>query len=438
MAVRIKSVNKGSAAEKLGLRAGDTLLSADGNEINDMLDYQFYTSGPSLHLAVQRGGKLEYLQAEKGDYEPFGCEFETYLIDKKHSCANHCMFCFIDQMPKGLRETLYFKDDDERLSFLFGNYITLTNLSEREAERIIKMHISPINISVHTTDPDLRVRMMANKNAGKVLAYLDRFAEAGIQMNFQLVLCRGVNDGAALEKTLEDLCALYPAAASIAAVPSGLTRYRKGLYPLTAYDAQSSREVLDILERWGNHRKEQYGCRLVYPGDEWYLCAGRPIPPHAFYEDYPQLENGVGMWRLFQEEFFEELHAHRPRWPVLPRRMDLVTGTLAAPLISQSVEALSRRYPQVRLAVHPVRNDFFGGNVSVTGLVTATDIVAQCKGKLKSRHLGIPEVMLRDEKDRFLDDWTIPRLEKALGVKVHLLPCGGGALVRALLGFRLP
>ena len=256
MAVRIKSVNKGSAAEKLGLRAGDTLLSADGNEINDMLDYQFYTSGPSLHLAVQRGGKLEYLQAEKGDYEPFGCEFETYLIDKKHSCANHCMFCFIDQMPKGLRETLYFKDDDERLSFLFGNYITLTNLSEREAERIIKMHISPINISVHTTDPDLRVRMMANKNAGKVLAYLDRFAEAGIQMNFQLVLCRGVNDGAALEKTLEDLCALYPAAASIAAVPSGLTRYRKGLYPLTAYDAQSSREVLDILERWGNRCKE--------------------------------------------------------------------------------------------------------------------------------------------------------------------------------------
>ena len=234
MAVRIKSVNKGSAAEKLGLRAGDTLLSADGNEINDMLDYQFYTSGPSLHLAVQRGGKLEYLQAEKGEYEPFGCEFETYLIDKKHSCANHCMFCFIDQMPKGLRETLYFKDDDERLSFLFGNYITLTNLSEREAERIIKMHISPINISVHTTDPDLRVRMMANKNAGKVLAYLDRFAEAGIQMNFQLVLCRGVNDGAALEKTLEDLCALYPAAASIAAVPSGQTRYRKGLYPLTA------------------------------------------------------------------------------------------------------------------------------------------------------------------------------------------------------------
>ena len=438
MAIRIEQVDAGSEAEALGLAPGDELLSVDDNELNDSLDYDFYTDSSSFHLKARVADGIREWEVQRPQRGPFGCGFKTYLGDEKHTCSNHCMFCFIDQMPPGMRESLYFKDDDERLSFLFGNYITMTNMQDHEIDRIIKMHISPINISVHTTDPDLRVRMMANKNAGKVLAYLDRFAEAGIQMNFQLVLCRGVNDGAALEKTLEVLCALYPAAASIAAVPSGLTRYRKGLYPLTAYDAQSSREVLDILERWGNRCKEQYGCRLVYPGDEWYLCAGRPIPPHAFYEDYPQLENGVGMWRLFQEEFFEELHSHRPRWPVLPRKMDLVTGTLAAPLISQSVEALSRRYPQVRLAVHPVRNDFFGGNVSVTGLVTATDIVAQCKGKLKSRHLGIPEVMLRDEKDRFLDDWTIPRLEKALGVKVHLLPCGGGALVRALLGFRLP
>lgn len=438
MAVRIKSVDKGSAAEAAGLKAGDTLLSADGNEINDMLDYQFYTSGPQLSLAVQRGGRLDYLQVEKGEYEPFGCEFETYLIDKKHSCANHCMFCFIDQLPKGLRESLYFKDDDERLSFLFGNYITLTNLSEREAARIIKMRISPINISVHTTDPDLRVRMMANKNAGSTLAYLEQFARAGIQMNFQLVLCRGVNDGPALEKSLADLSALYPAVQSIAAVPSGLTRYRKGLYPLTPYDAASSRQVLDILEHWGNLCKEKYGSRLVYPADEWYLAAGRPIPPDAFYEDYPQLENGVGMWRLFSEEFAAALEHHKQRWPLLPRRMDLVTGTLAAPLITQAAQALSRRYPRLKLTVHPIRNDFFGGNVSVAGLVTATDIAAQCRGKLKSRHLGVPEVMLRDEKDRFLDDWTIQKLEKALGVKVHILPCGGGALAETLLAPRLP
>lgn len=438
MAIRIEQVDAGSEAEALGLAPGDELLSVDDNELNDSLDYDFYTDSSSFHLKARVADGIREWEVQRPQRGPFGCGFKTYLGDEKHTCSNHCMFCFIDQMPPGMRESLYFKDDDERLSFLFGNYITMTNMQDHEIDRIIKMHISPINISVHTTDPDLRVRMMANKNAGRVLEYLDRFAQAGIQMNFQLVLCRGINDGAALEKTLSDLCRLYPAAASIAAVPSGLTRYRKGLYPLTAYDAASSREVLDILERWGNRCKEQYGCRLVYPGDEWYLCAGRPVPPDAFYEDYPQLENGVGMWRLFHEEFFEELRAHRPRWPVLPRKMDLVTGTLAAPLIGQAAEALSRRYPQVRLTVHPVRNDFFGGNVSVTGLVTATDIVAQCKGKLKSRHLGVPEVMLRDEKDRFLDDWTIPRLEKALGVKVHLLPCGGGALARALLGFRLP
>ena len=343
----------------------------------------------------------------------------------------------LDQMPKGLRESLYFKDDDERLSFLFGNYITLTNLSEREAQRIIKMRISPINISVHTTDPALRVRMMANKNAGKVLGYLEQFAAAGVQMNCQLVLCRGVNDGEALEKTLADLTALYPAVQSIAAVPSGLTRYREGLYRLEAYDEASSIAALDILERWGNRCKEQYGCRLVYPGDEWYLCAHRPVPPAAFYEDFPQLENGVGMWRMFREEFLAALHSQKRRW-LLPRRMDLVTGTLASPLISECAAALCRRWPQLKLTVHPIKNNFFGGNVSVAGLVTATDIVAQCKGRLQSRHLGVPEVMLRDEKDRFLDDWTIPQLEKELGVKVHILPAGGGALAETLLAARLP
>ena len=434
MAVRIKSVNRGSPAERLGLRAGDMLLSADGNELNDMLDYQFYTAGQRFCLAARRGGQLCYLQAEKKDYEPFGCEFETYLIDKKHDCKNHCMFCFIDQLPGGLRESLYFKDDDERLSFLFGNYITLTNLSEREAGRIVKMHISPINISVHTTDPALRVRMMANKNAGAVLKYLDEFAAAGIRMNFQIVLCKGVNDGPALEKTLADLCGLHPAVRSIAAVPAGLTGHRQGLYPLEPFTAADSAAVLDILERWGNRCKEKYGSRIVYPGDELYLYAGRPVPPAAFYEDYPQLENGVGMWRLFHDGFLAELRRPRRPWLVAPRRLDVVTGTLAAPLIGQAMEALRQRFPQVRVTVHPLRNDFFGGNVSVAGLVTATDIAAQCKGRLKTRHLGVPEVMLRDERDRFLDDWTIQRLEKALKVKVRILPTDGAALARALLG----
>lgn len=436
MAVRVKNVQKGSAAERLGLTAGSMLYSADGNEINDMLDYQFYTSGTKFELAVMKQGKLDYLQVEKGDYEPLGCEFETYLIDQKHSCSNHCMFCFIDQLPPGLRDTLYFKDDDERLSFLFGNYVTLTNLSDHEVERIKKMHISPINISVHTTDPALRVRMMANRRAGETLKYLDEFAEAGIQMNCQLVLCRGVNDGDVLRRSLEKLTGMYPAVQSIAAVPSGLTRYRKGLYKLEPYDAASSAAVLDILEEQGAACKKKYGARIVYPGDEWYLCAGRAIPPGSFYEDYAQLENGVGMWRLFRDEFMAELQFYRRRWPV-PRRIDVATGTLAAPLITEMARALTLRHPTVQVAVHPIRNDFFGGNVSVAGLVTATDIVAQCKGRLKSRHLGVPDVMLRAERDRFLDDWTIQDLEKALKVKVHILPSGGGELVKALLAPRL-
>lgn len=432
MAVRIKDVQKGSAADVLGLTAGTMLYSADGNEINDMLDYQFYTSGANFELAVMKEGKLDYLKVEKGEYEPLGCDFETYLIDEKHSCSNHCMFCFIDQLPKGLRDTLYFKDDDERLSFLFGNYVTLTNLNDHEFERIKKMHISPINISVHTTNPELRVRMLANKRAGEVLKYLDEFAEAGIQMNCQLVLCRGVNDGDELRRTLDKLTQMYPAVQSIAAVPSGLTDYRKGLYKLEAYDQQSSCEVLDILEEYGNRCKEKYGDRVVYPGDEWYLCAQRPIPQGSFYGDYLQLENGVGMWRMFHDEFLAELEFTRRRWPI-PRRMDVVTGTLAAPLIEEMMGELMKRNRSVKIEVHAIKNNFFGGNVSVAGLVTATDIIAQCKGKLKSKHLGVPEVMLRDEKDLFLDSKSIQDLEQELGVKVHVLPNGGGDLVKKLL-----
>lgn len=435
MAVRIKSVQKGSAADVLGLTAGTMIYSADGNEINDMLDYQFYTSGANFELAVMKEGKLDYLKVEKGEYEPLGCDFETYLIDEKHSCSNHCMFCFIDQLPKGLRDTLYFKDDDERLSFLFGNYVTLTNLNDHEFERIKKMHISPINISVHTTNPELRVRMLANKRAGEVLKYLDEFAEAGIQMNCQLVLCRGVNDGDELRRTLDKLTQMYPAVQSIAAVPSGLTDYRKGLYKLEAYDQQSSCEVLDILEEYGNLCKEKYGDRVVYPGDEWYLCAQRPIPQGSFYGDYLQLENGVGMWRMFHDEFLAELEFTRRRWPI-PRRMDVVTGTLAAPLIEEMMGELMKRNPSVKIEVHAIKNNFFGGNVSVAGLVTATDIIAQCKGKLKSKHLGVPEVMLRDEKDLFLDSKSIQDLEQELGVKVHILPNGGGDLVKKLLSNR--
>lgn len=434
MAVRVRSVDKGSVAERLGITAGTMLLSADGHELNDMLDYQFYTTPASFSLAVSMGGKLQYLQVKKQEYLPLGCSFDTYLIDQQHACTNHCMFCFIDQLPPGLRESLYFKDDDERLSFLFGNYITMTNLSQREVDRIKTMHISPINVSVHTTDPELRVRMMANKRAGEVLRYLREFADAGIEMNFQLVLCRGINDGQALRRTLRDLMELHPAVRSIAAVPCVLTGHRKGLYKLTPYDKESAGEVLDILEEAGAACRKARGSRIIYPGDEWYMVAGRPIPPESFYEDYPQLENGVGMWRCFRERFTEALAAARRKTPLLPRRMDLVTGTMAAPLIHELAAAAQRRHPGVSLWVHPIRNDFFGGSVAVAGLVTATDIIAQCRGRLHSRLLGVPENMLRAERDMFLDSITLQQLERALGVRVVLLPSDGGDCLRTLIG----
>lgn len=330
-----------------------------------------------------------------------------------------------------MREPLYFKDDDERLSFLFGNYITLTNLSEREIDRIIEMHISPIFVSVHTTNPQLRVRMLANKRGGEVLDYLPKLAAAGIELNCQLVLCRGVNDGAELRRTLDDLLRLRPQVGSVAAVPAGVTRYRKGLYKLEAYDRDSARETLDILEEYSRRCRKEYGRSIVYPSDEWYLTAERELPPAEFYDEYAQLEDGVGMWRLFHDTFLEELDAYRGL--VLPHSIDLVTGTLAGPLIEQSARALMERYPQVRVAVHPIRNDFFGGNVSVAGLVTGTDIIKQCRGKLQSGLLAVPEVMLRDEKDRFLDDVTLPQLAEALGCRVVAIPADGGGCCKACL-----
>lgn len=431
VAVRIQTIEPGSAAEQLGLRPGDQLLAVDDNPINDTLDYQFYTDSPSFHLKAEVAGAVQEWDVRRDAAAPFGCDFETYLGDKKHACSNHCMFCFIDQLPPGMRESLYFKDDDERLSFLFGNYITMTNMQDHEIDRIIKMHISPINISVHTTNPQLRVRMLANKRGGETLRYLDRLVEGGIAVNCQLVLCRGVNDGDELRRTLEDLLRLTPMVQSIAAVPCGVTAYRKNLYPQVPYDAASSAEVLDILEEYGARCKAKNGVRIIYPSDEWYLNAGRPIPPTEFYEDFAQLENGVGMWRLFEDEFRAELA--RPHRVYGSKKLDVVTGTLAAPLITAMMDELHRQYPMIEVTVHPIQNNFFGGNVSVAGLVTATDIIAQCRGRLQSGTLGVPEVMLRSERDMFLDSVTVEQLAQELGVKVEILPSGGGDEARALL-----
>ncbi len=437
MAVRVFSVDEDSIASRLGFAPGDELIQVDGEPINDVLDYQFYTDSAHFHIQARIHGVEQMLDVEKDVYEPFGCNFETYLGDQKHSCSNHCMFCFIDQLPPGMRESLYFKDDDERLGFLFGNYITMTNMGEHEIDRIIKMHISPVNVSVHTTDPKLRIRMLANKQAGEVLRRLQKMANAGIELNCQLVMCPGVNDGDNLRRTLTDLLDLGPSVQSIAAVPFGMTRYRDKLFHLEPYTQEAAAETLDILEEFGDLSVQKYGRRVVFPSDEFFLQAGREIPDSAYYENFDQLENGVGMWRLFRDEFLAELD--KPHRVFGEKRVDIVTGTLAAPLIREMTQEMERQYPMIHAEVHAIQNDFFGGNVDVAGLVTGTDILAQCKGKLTGDTLCIPEVMLRAEKDLFLDGKTPAEVAGELGVKFEIVPAGGGDLAKALLrtGLRL-
>ena len=431
MAMKIARVEPGSEAEVLGLGPGDELLSVDENELNDSLDYDFYTDSKSFHLKARVADGIREWDVQRTERGPFGCDFQTYLGDQKHSCSNHCMFCFIDQLPPGMRESLYFKDDDERLSFLFGNYITMTNMQDHEIDRIIKMHISPINISVHTTNPQLRVRMLANKRGGEVLKYLPRLVEGGIAVNCQLVLCRGINDGDELRRTLTDLLALRPQVGSIAAVPAGVTDYRKGLYKLTPYDKETAAATLDILEEFAQKCRAEYGRSVIYPSDEWYLTAERPLPPAEFYDAFAQLEDGVGMWRLYHDTFLEELENYTGL--VMPHSMDVVTGTLAGPLIRECADALMQKYPQVKITVHEIKNEYFGGNVSVAGLVTGTDIIKQCSGKLHSDLLAVPEVMIRDEKGQFLDDITLEELGRALGCRAVSIPTDGGGCCKAML-----
>ena len=435
MAVVIHSLKKGSAAQRLGLRPGDSLLTVDGSEINDGMDYEFYTSRASFSLCALCGGVQRTFAVQKEEYEPFGCDFETYLIDRQHSCCNKCVFCFVDQMPRGLRETLYFKDDDERLSFLYGNYITLTNLTQKEADRIIKMHISPINISVHTVDPDLRVRMMKNRRAGEVLAYIDQFAAAGIEMNFQIVLCPGWNDGDYLRQSLEKLTAYYPAARSVAVVPVGVTKYREDLPQLDVFDGPGAAAVIDLIERVGDACLTKYGQRLAYPSDEFFLLADRKIPENEYYGDYPQIENGVGMLRLLEDEFDAALQKTPRR--LLPRRADLVTGEAAYPQLTRLAARYMEKNPVVKLRVHAVKNEFFGGNVTVAGLITGRDLIAQLRGRLLSHELIMPRVMLRAERDLFLDDTSLADVRRQLGVRLRIVENDGAELVKAMSG-RVP
>ena len=421
MPVKIKNVKRFSACGLHGINSGDLLLSVDGNEIEDVLDYDFYMTDGKVSLEFLCGEKTKTVKTTK---EKCGLEFETYLMDKQQGCKNKCIFCFIDQLPKGMRKTLYFKDDDSRLSFLFGNYITLTNISEHEIERIIKMHISPVNISVHTMNPELRVRMMKNPNAGESLKIIKRFADAGIKMNTQLVLCPGFNDGEELKYSLNELSKLYPSVCSIAAVPVGLTKYRDGLEPLTPFNKKTAGDVIDIMEKFGDEFKEKNGTRLCFPADEFYLKAERELPNEDFYEDYPQIENGVGMWTSFKADyydFFENLNENSSLFK--EKTVSFATGAAAYPLMCDFAKKIEEKLPQIKVNVYKIKNEFFGESITVAGLITGRDLINQLKGKDLGQALFITSNMIigsyqEENENIFLDDVTLSGAQEELSVNI--------------------
>ncbi len=431
MPVRIKSVIKKSPAYCRGIKDGDVLLSINRNPVNDFLDYQFYAKEKELIVEFQSGDKVKYTRIKKDEEEDLGLEFESYLMDEQQHCKNKCIFCFIDQLPKGMRRSLYFKDDDSRLSFLFGNYITLTNLTERDVERIIEMHISPVNISVHTMNKELRVKMMKNKRAGECLDIIGKLAANGIEINTQLVLCPGINDGDELRYSLSELGRLYPGVKSIAAVPVGVTKYREGLFEMPEYNSETAGEVIDIITAFGEEFKEKHGTRLAYAADEFYLKAGRRLPDGDYYESYSQIENGVGMWTSTKEEFLSALESSS--YSGKEKHISLATGVAAYPLMKELCDAVSDKYPNVKIDVYRILNDFFGHSITVAGLITGRDLINQLKDKNLHSELLIPSVMLRSEGDIFLDDVSLDEAEKELGTVITPVSCDGYDLADIIL-----
>lgn len=431
MAVKIFDVTTGSHADKAGIKKGETLLSINSNEIVDVLDYRFYQVNRKLTLEVADEDKnVRTIEMTKGEYEEIGLEFETYLMDKQHSCRNKCIFCFIDQLPKGMRESLYFKDDDSRLSFLFGNYITLTNITEHEIDRIIKMHISPINVSVHTTNPELRCKMMNNRFAGDTLKYLKRFADAGITLNCQIVSCPGINDGDELVRTLTDLENLGVNMTAI--VPVGLTRYRENLYPLVPYNKETAGQTIDIIEKMGDECVKKHGRRIFFPGDEFYLLAEREIPSPEFYEDFSALEDGIGMIAYLTDDVgwkLEELDADES----LCHKVTIACGEGVFPYMKRIMSMINEKFPNITINTRAIKNNFFGGGVNVSGLVTGGDLIDQLRGDDLGDRLIITSSMLRFENDLFLDDVSTDDVERELDVTLVPVNNNGNDLVEAVI-----
>ncbi len=429
----IKEIIAGSIAEELGVETGDVLLEINGQEVKDIFDYHYLCNEEYLTVVIRKPDGEEWeLEIEKEYEDDLGIEFENGLMDDYRSCHNKCIFCFIDQMPKGMRDTLYFKDDDSRLSFLQGNYITLTNMSNEDVERIITYKMSPINISVQAMNPQLRCKMLNNRFAGEALEKIKRFYDAGIVMNGQIVLCKGINDGKELEYSVEQLMQYAPLMESVSVVPVGLSKYRDGLYPLEAFEKEDAEAVIDYIEKMQRICYEKFGLHFIHASDEWYLLAGRELPEEERYDGYLQLENGVGMLRLLREEFAETLA--EVKGDDRTHKTVLATGLLAAPTICELAKQLQVKFPHVSVDVRIIRNDFFGEKITVSGLITGQDIVAQLKGNVQSEQLLIPINMLRSNEEVFLDDYSISQVEEELGVKIRVVNSSGCDLLYAMLG----
>ena len=429
----VKNTAAGSIAEEMGIEPGDRLISIDGQEIEDVFDYQFYEESEELVLLIEKpDGEQWELEIEKEADEPLGIEFGQGLMDEYRSCRNKCIFCFIDQMPPGMRDTLYFKDDDSRLSFLQGNYITLTNMSSHDVERIVRYRLEPINISFQTTNPELRCRMLHNRFAGDALKKVDILYRGGIEMNGQIVICKGVNDGEELERSIRDLTRYLPLLKSVSVVPVGLTRFREGLYPLEPFTKEEAREVLSVIHRWQEKIYKQYGLHFIHAGDEWYLLAEEDIPEEERYDGYLQLENGVGMLRLLFNEFEEGMS--RLGGGPGSGAISAATGKLAYPYIRRMADRVEEQFPGRKIHVYCIRNDFFGERITVSGLVTGQDIIAQLKGKELGSRLLLPCNMLKADEDVFLDDITVKEVSDALQVPVDIVKSSGQDLIDAMLG----
>ena len=439
MSTIITSVDRHSPAERAGIAAGEQLLTINGHEIIDVLDYRFYGYDTDCRLELREpSGAVRTVSLRKPEGRDLGLNFDTVLMDEMRSCANHCIFCFVDQMPKGMRKSLYFKDDDARLSFLMGNYLTLTNLSQREVQRIIDLRISPINVSVHTTDRELRCRMLKNRRAGESIDIMERFARNHITMNCQIVSCPGVNDGPALDRTLRDLAEMYPSVNSVSVVPVGVTKFREGLYPLRPYTREEADALIRQVEDFAEAHRARTGTRLVWCSDEFYLLAGRELPPEEYFEEFTQLDNGVGMLTLLSREFGRALDLMEPEEMEGAAPFAIATGVSAAPFLERLVARAREKCGAVRGTVYPIQNDFFGHTITVAGLVTGGDLIAQLRGRDLGRRLLIPANMLRAGERVFLDDVSLDDVERELGVPVIPVAQDGFELLDAMCGLEVP